>query len=234
MMLADSYRSTFATVGVRITDEDGCASTELEDAERRLGIKIPVSLQEYYLLSGREKHINQFFDRLRLPEQWTIDSNRWDTDSDQVVFMEENQWVVYWGIPSANDRKTDDAVSVGLNVRHKGIQWRPEHDSCFTFLKVMILWHASYGGAVPHTAVGFVQAEASRKTLDAGWQFVGEVRAIRAYRRDGQAVCFLKWEDFIQKKRKLPSWRVHAAAASEDELEHIRGSVQAQWERWGG
>jgi hypothetical protein len=234
MKFAESYRETFATVGVHLRDADGCPGPDIEHAERRLGIRIPVALHEYYLLSGREKRINQFFDRLRSPEHWDIDSVHWDIDSDQVVFMEENQCVAYWGFPSAQERRTDDAVSVGFNIRKKGVQWRPEQKSCFTFLNVMILWHASFGGAVANTAVGYVQGDAARKALDDGWQLVGEVRDMRAYRRDGQAVCLVKWEDIMQKMRKLPPWRVHAAAASADALAQVKTALTAQWEQWGG
>jgi hypothetical protein len=46
-------------------------------------------------------------------------------------------------------------------------------------------------------------------------------------------VCFLKWEDFIQKRRKLPAWRVFAVAASADELEALKTSLHAQWDEWG-
>jgi len=35
---------------------------------------------------------------------------------------------------------------------------------------------------------------------------------MRAYRQVGRAICFLKWEDFLQKKLNLPPWRVFAAA----------------------
>jgi hypothetical protein len=234
MNFADSYRDTFATVGVHLRDEDGCPATDIEQAERRLGIKIPISLREYYLLSGREKRINQFYDRLRSPEKWEIDSVHWDIDSDQVVFMEENQWVAYWGVASVQEGKADDAVSVGFNIRKKGIQWRPEHDSCVTFLNVMILWHASFGGAVKNAAVGFVEEAPARKTLDDGWELVGEVRKMRAYKRAGQAVCLVKWEDIMQKMRKLPPWRLHAAAASAEALEETKTALTAQWERWGG
>jgi hypothetical protein len=234
MTFTDSYRATFATVGIHLRDEDGCAKADLERAEKRLGIEIPASLQEYYMLSGREKRINQVFDRLRDPNRWEIDSVHWDIDSDRTVFMKENQCVASWGIPTARVRKKDDGVSVGFNIIKKGIQWRAEHDSCFTFLNVMILWHASFGGAAVDNAVGYVQEESVRKSLDEGWQFVGEVRGMRAYKRDAQAVCLAKWEDFIQKKRKLPPWRVHAAAASATGLERIKSALPAEWERWGG
>jgi hypothetical protein len=98
----------------------------------------------------------------------------------------------------------------------------------------MAVWHASFGGAAPHTAVGYVDERTTRATLDEQWKLIGEVNAMRAYKLSGQAVCFLKWEDFIQKHRNLPAWRVFAAAASADDLERLKVSLQAQWEEWGG
>jgi hypothetical protein len=138
---------------------------------------------------------------------------------------------IFWNHKHA---KADAAVFQGVNLREKGIEWHLDHDSCFTFLKVMAIWHASFGGAAAHTAVGYVDEGSTRATLDEQWEHVGEVNGIRAYRQPGRAVCFLKWEDFIQKHRKLPAWRMFAAAASAEELERLKASLQAQWEEWGG
>lgn len=84
------------------------------------------------------------------------------------------------------------------------------------------------------TAVGYVDESATRATLDEQWKLIGEVNAMRAYKQSGRAVCFIKWEDFIQKHRQLPAWRVFAAAASVGELERLKASLPAQWEEWGG
>jgi hypothetical protein len=156
MMFTEFYRETFATLGISLTNDDCCELSEIENAEKRLGIKIPLSLKEYYLLSGREKRINQFHNRLRPPEKWFV-------DGDNLVFMEENQWVVYWGVPVAKAETKDSGVFQGVNFRDKGIDWHSEHESCATFLNVMAIWHASYGGAVSNTAVGYVDEVATRK-----------------------------------------------------------------------
>lgn len=224
-MFTDSYHDIFATLGVRLRDEDGCSRTDIEEAERRLAIKIPTSLKEYYLATGREGRINQFFNRLLPPEKWSIDSGH-------LIFMEENQWVVYWGILGTEEVAIDAPVFQGVNRRGKPIEWHAEHDSCFTFLNVTALWHASCGGAAANKAMGYVDEERARKTLDAEWQFVGEVNAMRAYKQAGRAVCFLKWEDFIQKERNLPPWRVFAAAATPADLAGIKAALQATWEKW--
>jgi hypothetical protein len=224
IVFTDSFRETFATVGVQLRSKDACAIAEIESAERRLGLKIPLSLKEYYLLAGRENRINQFHDRLLPPDKWF-------TNSEHLVFMEENQCVVYWGISACQQEVNADApVFQGVSLPDERIEWYEEHDSCFTFLKVTALWHASCG-AVNSTAVGYVQEKAARKTLDKGWRLVGEVNELRAYTLPGQAICFLKWEDFVWEKRELPPWRVFAAAANETELERLKASLQAKWEQ---
>jgi hypothetical protein len=226
-VFTESYQETFATLGVQLRSEDACSTADIEDAETRLGVRLPGSLKEYYLVAGREKRVNQFHNRLLPPKKLWIDSER-------VVFMEENQWVIYWGVPAARETGPDAGAFQGVNRRDKGIEWHPEHDSCFTFLNVMAAWHASFGGAASHTAVGYVDENATRAALDEQWKLIGEVNAMRAYKQSGRAVCFLKWEDFIQKDRKLPAWRVFAAAAGSNELDGLKASLQAQWEQWGG
>lgn len=225
-MFADSYQDTFTTLGVQLRNEDACSTADIEDAERRLGVSLPRSLKEFYLVAGREKRINQFHNRLLAPEKLWIDSER-------VVFMEENQWVVYWGVPVVRESKPDAAVFQGVNRRDKGIEWHPEADLCSTFLNVMAVWHASFGGAAAHTAVGYVDEKSTRAALDEQWTLIGEVNAMWTYKQTGRAVCFLKWEDFIQKHRKLPMWRIFASAVSADELAGLKSSLSAQWEEWG-
>jgi hypothetical protein len=181
-------------------------------------------LREYYLLTGREKRINKHHNRLRAPADWLVDSGR-------LVFMEENQWVVYWGVPACSQEKTDAAVFQGVNLHQKGIHWTLEQESCFVFLNVMAAWHASYGGAVANRAVGYVDGDLTRKTLDKDWTFVGEVNRMRAYRRGERAICFLPWKDRL--RRNLPPWRVFAAAPTHAGLQSIQVELQAQWESWG-
>jgi hypothetical protein len=108
-MFADSYRATFATLGVQLISEDGCLNADIEGAESRLAIRLPGSLKEYYLVAGREKRINQFHNRLLPPEKLFLDAGR-------VVFMEENQRVVFWAVPAIQGMKSDAAVFQGVNA----------------------------------------------------------------------------------------------------------------------
>ncbi len=225
-MFADAYRATFATLGICLGNEDGCSISEIEEAEKHLGVTLPDPLRDYYLVAGRENRINQFHNRLISLEKLWIDAGH-------VVFMEENQWVVFWGVRAVGATQTDTAVFQGVNGRDKGIEWYPESESCGMFLNVMAIWHGSFGGAAAHTAVGYVDENSTRSLLDEKWKLVGDVNGMRAYIQNGRAVCFLKWEDFMQKHRKLPAWRVFAAAASTNELQQLKESLPAQWENWG-
>jgi hypothetical protein len=69
-VFTDSYRDTFAAVGVQLRSDAGCANADIADAEKRLGIITPESLREYYLLSGPEQRVNQVHNRLLSQEKW--------------------------------------------------------------------------------------------------------------------------------------------------------------------
>lgn len=222
----DSYRELFSCLGIQLRQEDGCSVEEISRVEEKMEIKIPESLRNFFLIAGRENRVNQFHNRILFPEKWELDSG-------YLIFLEENQNVVYWGVPAIQKSAADAEVFHGVNLRDDGIEWHKEHDSCSTFLQVMIAWHASCGGAVDHTAVGYVDELVTRERLDGEWQLIGEVNAMRAYRRPNQLVCFLKWEDMVQKIRKISPWRVFAAAASSADLEETKQLLTATWEPWG-
>lgn len=225
-MFANSYNSIFEAIGVPLTAVDGCEPSELETAERRLSLSLPQSLRDYYLRSGREKRVNQFHNRLYHPHELSVDSR-------YLLFFEENQSVCFWGV-RADDQATKDApVFQGVNQGEKGIDWYPEHESCFTFLKVNAVWLAAFGGASKNTAVGYVDPDEARRNLDENWDFIGEVNEMRAYKQAGSAVCLLKWEDIMQRMRQLPPWRLFAAAASAKDLDKLKVAVPGQWEHWG-
>ncbi|WP_435016239.1 hypothetical protein TA3x_003803 [Tundrisphaera sp. TA3] len=225
-MFADSYRETFASFGIPLGREDACTEAEIAEAEGRLAMRLPRSLREYHLVAGREQRINQYHNRFLPPEKMFADSGH-------LVFMEENQRVVYWGIPADREAKPDAAVFQGVNRRGEAIDWYEEHESCASFLNVMAIWNASFGGAAANIAAGQVDEAATRAMLDGHWKFSGEVNAMRAYTQPGRAVCFLRYHVGFPGSRTPPPWWVFAAAASAGELDRLKASLPAQWEPWG-
>jgi hypothetical protein len=208
---ATGYADLFAELGSPLASRDGCADSRIAAAEKRLGIRAPRSLRDYYLVAGRERRFNQIHNRLLPPDEWFVDQGR-------LVFMEENQVVVYWGVEATSSPADDPPVFQG--IRAKTIEWHREHDTCSEFLMVMLHWHGTMGGARKHIAWTSVPKRLVNR-LDRKWVFAGEVNKMRAYHRNGQAVCFLEWRDPIQQMRKDSPWRVFAAASSARGLREI-------------
>ncbi len=96
----------------------------------RLGMVIPVALFDYYSLAGRHS-INENHNRLR-----PIAELEWMED--KLVFMEENQCVVYWGIRRADLGENDPIVWQGVNG--EPIEWYAENYHLSRFLMAMWKW----------------------------------------------------------------------------------------------
>jgi hypothetical protein len=126
----------------------------------------PRVLREYYGIAGR-LDLNRAHNQLYTPHKWFVDAGKF-------VFMEENQEVVYWGIPISAEVGDDPPVSQGVNVVDQPIDWHPEHGACSEFLLVMLHWQAVCGG-MRFTG----SADISPKALiliRATWSLVGEGR----------------------------------------------------------
>lgn len=85
-------RAQLLTVlGRHLTADDAISSERLVVAEQRLGIVLAPVVVAFYRSAGAAPEFQEH-DTLRAPEAL-------DVDSEFVVFMEENQNVVAWGIP---------------------------------------------------------------------------------------------------------------------------------------
>jgi hypothetical protein len=207
----NEYTRTFATLGRPLAPRDGSAESRIAAAERRLGVRAPTALRDYFLVAGRERRFNCVFNRLLRPEDWFVDSHK-------LVFMEENQAVVYWGTLAASRPPSDPPAFQGVNG--DPIEWHAEHERCSVFLRVMLHWQAAYGGAMPWSGTASVAAGLLRR-LNRQWSFVGEVNGMRAYSRSGQALCMLQWEN---------GWRVSCGVTDKHDLEVIAGELNVEWE----
>lgn len=172
---------------------------------------MPPAVREYFLVAGAERRFNQVYDRLLPPHEWFIDNGH-------VVFMVENQVVVLWAVTATSTPQPDPSAFMGANG--KEIVWHLEHERCSTFLKVMIHWHGAYAGAMQYSNTASVAPELVDR-LDSDWRFVGEVNGMRAYNRDGQAVCLVEWED---------SWRIFGGATTKTGMSEIAHDLGINWE----
>ena len=123
----ERLRATFATLARPLTPGDGEPETNIAGAEDRLGLKLPSVLRAYYRLAGRFDQFNRAHNRLLRPEEWSVDGGK-------LVFLEENQCVVFWGVeasrsPAMNRRSTRGRTS-GASPPNGIWSTRPAPSSC--------------------------------------------------------------------------------------------------------
>jgi hypothetical protein len=215
----DLYRHAFGALGYPLGARDGISSAKVAAAEKKLGARLPAALRDYCLMAGRERVLNHAFNRLCMPSDWEVHSGK-------LVFMVENQCVVVWGVAASSRPANDPAVFQGPVVDGEVSGWFLEDRKCSAFLVFMLHLQAAYGGGMAFTASA-PAPQSTLATLDRGWHFAGEVNGMRAYGRNGQAVCFVKWSDFLSKKK---TWRVFAGASTKAGLAATATDLRLEWD----
>jgi uncharacterized protein (TIGR02996 family) len=175
------YRTAFAALDRPLTDKNGVPEKRIAEGERRLGIRLPRALRDYYLVAGSHK-FNQAHNNLLPPEEWFLSSGK-------LMFLVENQGVWFGGV-KVNDRDGDDPPVFG---QYEGTndRWRwPE--PCSEFLVTLLYVQAAYGysGMKYRGNADIVTPEALAK-LEETWPFVGEDLDGPAFGKDGQAACMV-------------------------------------------
>lgn len=214
------YRKIYAELGFELGKDDGISEDDLANAQDKIKTSIPPSLRDYYIVAGKEKKLNTAFQRLIPPENWEIHRGK-------VVFMEEHQWVVFWGVGIEDKQAIDPNVFQCARVKRELREWKDLKNTCTQFLVFMLHQQTAYGGAMPHSASAAVPAE-TVSLLDKKWTFGGEVIGMRAYRKPGQSICFVEWKDFSTKK---PEWRIFAGAREEKSLDAMAEEMKIEWEK---
>jgi len=96
-----------ALIGRDLTKKDGIARARLAACEKRLNLKLPLALRLYYELAAAlpiNKERNVLYDPQHIAKQ-----------SGKLVFMEENQRVVFWGLRIEALRRSDPEVFQAQN-----------------------------------------------------------------------------------------------------------------------
>ena len=117
-------------LGRALSAADAIAPARLDTAERRLGFPLPASMRDLYLSAGAAPEF-QAHNALRTPE--TL-----DVEDGFLLFMEENQNVVDWGIRVPIDLESDPEVWQRVN----GDQ--PEYYSEDTPFSVFIIQNLAF------------------------------------------------------------------------------------------
>src|SRR5262249_45949861 len=131
------YRTIYKTFGYPLKERVGITPRVIAKEEKRLGVRIPAALRDFYLVAGRDQRFTECHQRLLAPYAWEIDKHR-------LIFMEENQSVCWWGVSIRNSKTDDPPISQGISG--DVITWVREQRRCSEFVAGVLHYHAVIGG----------------------------------------------------------------------------------------
>lgn len=115
-MIFPRFAQLMIVLGRVPTERDALSDERLRRAERRLGIVLPQTVAGFYQYVGAAPELQEH-DRLRHPEALDIEDGF-------LVFMEENQTVISWGLPLPLGEVPDPTVWQRVNSDPRA--WYPE------------------------------------------------------------------------------------------------------------
>jgi hypothetical protein len=215
-MFTERYRAAFESLGLPLRRKDSIDAATLERINLE-GLLLPSALRDYHLVAGNEETLNHSFNRLLAPEDVFVDAGR-------IVFMEENQGVVYWGIKP--DGSENPPVEQGAFVENAPLDWHSEGTDCAGFLEANLCWQASFGGGLKYPVQAQVGADFILK-LEQHFRAVGRIGEMQAFAREGCAISFLKWFDDAD---STPTWRIFAGFSKKKFQTAVGKELGLVWE----
>jgi hypothetical protein len=104
-------------IGASLGSADGWTEADLDAAEERLGLRLPATFREGYLLFGGRRDLTSNHDVLLGPAELYVDEA-----GEALVFRHENQGAASWGILLDSLQDEDPAVSIRLDLADKSAE----------------------------------------------------------------------------------------------------------------
>ena len=138
--LVESLRFIQTIFGPLAADA-GVATEDVAAAEERLGVRLPHGLRMLYERTGCLRSLHAAHNTL-------VALDELDFAGDHLIFYEENQGVVAWGIARPRLSEPNPPVDQGQPPRADGGPWVffPEFTSISEFLRCQAAWQAVQGG----------------------------------------------------------------------------------------
>ena len=131
-------------LGREWTRADGLKGKDVEKAEARLGIRLPAALKDFYLSVGAVPDLCSIHNIVFHPRDLIIEEG-------YLLFMDEYQSVVSWGIKRKDLSKADPAAWQRNNSAEK---WYSERKSFTQLLISMFDWYQELGVWKPRPRSG--------------------------------------------------------------------------------
>ena len=213
----DFYRTIYDTFGYPLSTRKGLSPKVLAATEKRLGVRIPEALGDYYLVAGREHRFNSGDHSLLGPEEWKVDQRR-------LVFMVDSQVAVWWSVSVRNPDSEDPSVWQGYDP--ESFSWVLEKRRCSAFLGPLLHYKAVCGG-LPFCGTADAPEKSDYILEENGWTYFGEAGGAHAYSRPGQVVCI---EAFTPRFMDKMKFFVRAGARKKSGLQEIAHDLGVTFE----
>jgi hypothetical protein len=128
-----------------LDEDDGCSDAELDEAEDRLDMPLPVAVREAYRLFGRRRDLTSNQDRLLAPHELEVE------DDHRLVYRRECQNCAVWAVDLANATKVDPPT---VWREYGGHDWRPFLDRFSDACVEMVLSESLVDGPIELTENG--------------------------------------------------------------------------------
>ncbi|WP_347219151.1 SMI1/KNR4 family protein, partial [Chryseobacterium sp.] len=149
-------------------NHSGFSETEITAAEQALDFKFPAVLREYYLNIGKNEAVNHSHNRLLSPN--TI----YFTEDRHLVFYEENQGVVQWGIREADLSIENPSVWGNYGTVYES-DWQQETQTLEDFFLSMSVYNGTLGGLL-YNANSFSPVNTETvKFIQQNWSEIPEI-----------------------------------------------------------
>ena len=169
----------------------GVAESEIVAVEKELNIAMPAKLREYYLTLGKHEAINYSHNRLLKPGgeiEFSPDG--------YLVFYEENQGVVYWGIKKEDLLNPNPPVYGGYTSEDGTANWYLELPTTETSLLMLAVYNGVLGG-LKYNANGLESIKPEVVSyVKQNWQEVEDIsnNTQRIYTRDYDEMISLSFD----------------------------------------
>ena len=174
-----------------LSKNSGYSENEIVEVENNLEIKFPEILREYYHILGKNKAVNESFNRLL-----NINGEIGFTDDNNyLVFYEENQGVVYWAISKNEIGNNNPKVYGNYYPNNKSGDWFIDSETIEGFLLTMAYWNGVLGGLKYNAIYSKDSCIKSNiiKTIENGWEEIKGItnQQLRFFENDGTEIIAL-------------------------------------------
>jgi hypothetical protein len=181
-----AYRRTAAAFFAPIGKADGLSEKQVSAGERRLGFTLPLLLRQFFLRAGKRGDLTRKYHRLLRPDEMRVTAKA-------LVFFEESQQVVFWGIKLTDIGEADPPVWQANNHNKKRLVWYPDHDRLSDFFVTMLyrqfLDYSENNGVMPIGKKTLSSIRGTWPQVELRGKNLGD---IEVFARNGQALCVIR------------------------------------------